>query len=91
MRIAIIMDGVAPVPATKGGAVETLVEHLINGNEKESKADITIISIYDEKAKEISSKYNNSKFVYFEPSKIVSICDNFIYFMCKDVLRINLY
>ena len=34
MKIAFITDGKSPVPATKGGAVENLIEDLLDENEK---------------------------------------------------------
>ena len=63
-RIAIVCPNMLPVPAVKGGAIETLIEHIINENENEKLLDITIFSIYDEKALSISKKYKYSKFIY---------------------------
>ena len=34
MNICLIMPNVFPVPATKGGATETLITNLLNENEK---------------------------------------------------------
>ncbi len=44
MKIAFISAGVLPIPAINGGAVETLVENIINQNEKQKKLDITIFT-----------------------------------------------
>ena len=49
-KCAIVIPGFLPVPATKGGAVEVLIEELINGNEIEKKfsfEDKSKIFIYD--------------------------------------------
>ena len=52
-----------PVPAIKGGAVETLVEYIINENEKKHKFNFTIINVYDEKNIDNTKKYKYTKFV----------------------------
>lgn len=48
MKIAIVIPGVLPVPAVKGGAVETLIEYLIDYNESLLDHEITIFGIHDE-------------------------------------------
>ena len=58
-KIAICTPGFAPVPAVKGGAVETLITYLIEENEKEHKYDIDLYTIYDDKIKNIKYKYTN--------------------------------
>ena len=52
IKICIIPPQKLPVPAVRGGAVEGLLDLLINENEIENKMDITIISKYDYLAKE---------------------------------------
>ena len=42
-----ITSGFLPVPATKGGAVETLVQNLIDENEIIKNNKFTVLSIYD--------------------------------------------
>lgn len=42
MKLAIITSGYLPVPASKGGAVENLVENFIKENESKKNIDITI-------------------------------------------------
>ena len=49
-KICIITQGMLPVPAVKGGAVETLVEYILNCNEVGKKLDITVLSVEDEEA-----------------------------------------
>jgi len=65
-KICFITQCSLPVPTTKGGAVETLVEYIINENEINKKYEITVISIGEEKAKELSKKYQYTKFVYID-------------------------
>lgn len=46
MKIAILTSGILPVPAVQGGAVETLVDHYLEYNDKNKLHDITVFSIY---------------------------------------------
>ena len=61
MKVAIITPGFLPVPAVKGGAVETLIEEIIKGNEIYKKYDIDLYTIYDEKL--VEYHYNNTKII----------------------------
>lgn len=46
MKIAILTSGILPVPAVQGGAVETLVDHYLEYNDKHKLHDITVFSVY---------------------------------------------
>ena len=63
-NVCIIIPRGLPVPAVKGGAIETLMGMLADENEEKEKLKLTIISTYDENAKELSVKYKNTKFIY---------------------------
>jgi hypothetical protein len=45
MNIAIILPGILPVPSLKGGAVETLIDYLIEYNELNPEHEITILGV----------------------------------------------
>ena len=45
MKIAILTSGILPVPAVQGGAVEILVDHLLEYNDKHQLHDITVFSV----------------------------------------------
>ena len=65
MNILIISPGVYPVPATKGGAVENLIEILMKSKEITNQHKITVYTVYDEKAKKEAEKLNcRIKYVY---------------------------
>lgn len=64
MKILIITAGVLPVPVSKGGAVETLVEYIIDENEKYKKLEIDLISCFENESLKMSEKYNNTKFYF---------------------------
>lgn len=87
MNIAIITSGFLPIPATKGGAVENLIQNLLNENEKQNKFSTTIFTIYDFKAEEISKQYTNSKFRFIKVNKIVTLIDKMIFFIAKNIIK----
>lgn len=62
--IMIIPPYVLPIPAVKGGAIETLVAALLDENEKEGLAEFICTSVYDEEASK--KKYKHSKVYYFD-------------------------
>ena len=70
MKVCIILPKGLPVPATKGGAIETLMHDIALCNEKYNKLDITIVSTYEVKAYEESKKFKNTKFIYIDTSKL---------------------
>ena len=66
MKILIITPGKLPVPATKGGAVENLIEILIKKNEVSKAHKFTIVSIYDYEAEIKSRQYKYSEFKFIK-------------------------
>ena len=88
MKIAVITSGYLPVPATKGGAVENIVENLISENEKNIDTKFLIYSIENDAArKEAQEKYKNSEFVFIKVNKLVKCLDKMIYWIAKNVLK----
>lgn len=67
-KIAVITGGLLPLPATKGGAIETLLQYLIDYNENQNELFLDIYSIKEAKAKEIAKDYKKSKFIYINIS-----------------------
>jgi glycosyltransferase involved in cell wall biosynthesis len=57
-----------PVPAVKGGAVETLVTNLLNENETNHLMDMIVFSFFDREALSKSRGYRNSKFHFIRKS-----------------------
>lgn len=87
MRIAFLTYGTAPVPATKGGAVENLIEDLLDENEIHRGFDMSVLSIYEEKAEEESKKYKYTDFHFVKCPKVTDILDCLVYWIAKNVLR----
>ncbi len=77
-KIAIISAGKMPVPPVKGGAVETGIDQIIKENDKTSKIDLTIYSIYDKEAEEIA-KSHKARFVYIKETKLEEAFNKIIF------------
>lgn len=81
MKIAILVadaNGRYPVPAVKGGAVATLVEHLVENNENKKLAELSVITYYDVEAEKASKKYKNTKFEKIKIPAIVNCIDSIL-------------
>jgi len=89
LRVAIITTGVLPVPAVRGGAVESLVDNIIGENEKSGQLQLEIVSIFDEEAEQKSMQYKHSDFVFFRPYRLIELLDKFIYLVAKDIFKIK--
>ena len=63
INIAIVAPNILPIPAVKGGAIETLMENLIKQNEIFNEIDLTIYTIFDSEAKKKSLQYKNTDFI----------------------------
>ena len=63
-KICLITDGTMPVPATKGGAVETLIDILVEQNEIQKKVLFTVVSVENTQSKILSQKYKYTQFIY---------------------------
>lgn len=68
MKIALITASNSPIPATKGGATETMMTHLIDVNEKYGEHHFTIFSYYEPLAYNKSLKYKHTSFHYYKPN-----------------------
>ena len=87
MKLAIITSGFLPVPATKGGAVENLIENFLKMNEECKDYEITVFSVYDQQAIEEAKKLKNTHVVFIKSNFLVNILDKLIFFLAKNVLK----
>lgn len=90
MKVGIFIadsNGGYPVPAVKGGAVSTLVEHLVDENNKNKLIDMEIISLYNREAKEKSKNYPNVKFIWVRPPRIISWMDSIAFYIFRILLK----
>lgn len=84
---AFITSGFLPVPAAKGGAVESLVQNLINENETNELSRFVVFSIYDKEAKNQSIKYKNTEFIFYKPNILIKIIDIILYTVLTTIFR----
>ena len=75
-RICLIAPGLLPVPATQGGAIETLMTSIVNQNELYKELDLTVVTTFDDESKRLAKSLHYTKFVlipstnkYFERLK----------------------
>lgn len=85
MRILIISAGRYPIPATKGGAVSTLISHFVEENEKNKLVDIEISSPYEATAAKQSQKLRNSEVLYIETPAFFVKIENIVYKIANSV------
>lgn len=76
MKILIITPGRLPVPALKGGAVEILIELLLDYNEAYLQYELYVAAVYDEEAEKLSQKYKFSHFYFIPMGKVFSFISN---------------
>lgn len=87
MKVAIVTSGFLPVPASKGGAVENLIENIMKQNEKFADMEMTIFSIYDDKAEEMMENYKNANAIFIKKNIFISFFDSIIFFIAKFILK----
>ena len=63
-RVLLIPPADLPVPAVHGGAVETLITHLIRENERQGKLDLLCVSVLDPDAKAAAADLHHTKMMY---------------------------
>lgn len=96
MRILIISPGRLPVPACEGGAVETLIDLLLDYNERCAVHEICVAAVWSRGAEAASHSYKHTKFLYIKQSRMTAfISDRHIipfrtldYFFSKKVLKV---
>ena len=74
MKVFLIPPPELPIPAVKGGAVETLVTHLLEENEVQGKLELVSASIPDPEAQAQARNYTHSRVLYLpRPEDTLSI------------------
>ena len=91
MKIAIVTSGLLPLPAVKGGAIETLIDSFVKENENQKVFEIIIYSISSKRAKKMVKfqNYQFCKYVYI--SQISSFFIRVINKLLKKNIPINKY
>lgn len=77
-------NGSYPVPAVHGGAVSTLVEHLIQDNERTRVYNLTVVSFYDLNAEKKAKIYKHTHFIWIKIPKILKGLDFLLFNFVKN-------
>lgn len=67
-RVCIVSPGLLPVPAVRGGAIETLIMSLVRQNETSRRMDLTVVSIDDPEARREAARYRHTRFLFIAPA-----------------------
>ena len=86
-KLAIITSGFLPVPATKGGAAENLIDIILDKNEKYNRIRPCVFSIFDSESLREKNKYSNSDFIFIKPNFLASCLDRFNYFVIDKIIK----
>lgn len=89
-KIAIVLPSLLPVPATQGGAVETLIWNLININEEKKIYKFIVFSVWDKEAEKKSRIYKYTSFYYFKANKKFELVWNYLYRILKKFFKISI-
>lgn len=87
MKVAFLTYGTSPVPATRGGAVENLIEDLFDENEKRGLFDFSVLTIYEKDAAQKAKEYKRSDFNFVKCPGLIDILDKSIYWIAKYILK----
>ena len=74
-KIGVLLVESLPLPPVKGGAVENLVQLIIENNEQHQDFEICVFSNYDAKADEISRTFKYTSYKYFKPNGFWIVLD----------------
>lgn len=86
IKTCLILPQTLPVPAVRGGAVETLAESIAKYNDIYNYLDLTIVSVYDESAIEKSAIYKNTKWIYVKKN-IFDIYSDYLFRIIRRISK----
>lgn len=85
MKILIVSDCHLPIPAVQGGAVPSLMDSIIFENEKQKRLDITVLSVYNEKAEHKSRCLKRTNFIYIKHNTLEQKIDSVVQLFVEKV------
>lgn len=86
-KIAIVTSGYFPVPPILGGAIETLIMEIVEENEINGKADLTVYSAFNSLARLEAKKICNTKIEYIKTPLVIKCLDGLIYYIAKNIFK----
>lgn len=85
MRLLFISNGKLPIPTSKGGAVETLIQTLIDNNEITKNHYIDIYTPYDDKSIKMIKKYKKCNFLLIKTKGIIYLINTIIRYIINRI------
>ncbi|TPR14818.1 glycosyltransferase family 4 protein [Apilactobacillus timberlakei] len=86
-KVLMLTSGHVPVPASKSGGVENLIDIFVEENEKFKDCQLDIISIYDDEAAKMTGGINDTKFTYIHTPMIVKKMNKLSYFVANRIFK----
>ena len=68
MKVFLVPPPALALPAVKGGAVETLITHLMEENEIQQKLELVCVSLPDPDAEQAALRYRHTR-LYYRPAQ----------------------
>lgn len=89
-KILIIAPSNLPIPAVRGGAVETGIDQILIENEKEKNSiQIDVIGFFDEGARKEAGKYKKTNFWFYKNNWVDDVVDFLLRGINKIFKKIN--
>jgi glycosyltransferase involved in cell wall biosynthesis len=73
-KVAFVLPPILPMPPVKGGALETLVNHILKHNESTKEFDFTVFCIADKAAERSAEGYKQTRFCYISENQCFDRC-----------------
>lgn len=91
MKIAIVTTGQLPVPATKGGAVENLLDFFLEENERtEDRYELDVYSCFEPEAAKIAQdKYPHAHFEFIRTDTLAFKCLDWFFIKLNKVVHVG--
>lgn len=84
-RLLFVTPGKLPVPALKGGAVETLIEMIVSENELNQTFEIYVFTLWDEQMHTI--RYKHSNLITVKSSILTKVFDRLYFFYWEKIKK----
>ena len=91
MNIALICAGSTPIPATMGGATETMMTHMLEVNEERQEHHFHILGYYEEKAVTFSRNFKCSSFYCYSPNPKIEFLEGGFWRFLRKVTSERVY
>lgn len=88
--ICLFSPGILPIPAIKGGAIETLIDILIEQNEIYQGVKFLVVSVKDKSITEKDVEYKYTQIVYVNKNHIIDKIYELTYRVLRKIFKVQL-